>query len=229
MCAGVCICGITSLTEPSNKHHDAFPLVLSFASFCALHYYWRARSALPCYPPPPLVFPCPPSPGSSGLPTLVLSRGASRGGGGGGAYNAVLPVRSLNGGRMPNPVRFSYRDPYATGLCGPAPSLLALGDVAVEGGYGGGGGAGGEGLGVEMEMERRCTAVLFSLQSLCLTPTRTPTGVAVSHRMTRFQTPLILSIRVTSAATVISRTTPEPTPPLLLVIFGHVQGLSFSI
>ena len=35
------------------------------------------------------------------------------------------------------------------------------------------------------------TAVLFSLQSLCLTHTGKPTGVAVSHCMTRFQTLLI--------------------------------------
>ena len=47
------------------------------------------------------------------------------------------------------------------------------------------------------------TAVLFSLQALCLTHTGKPTGVAVSHCITLFQTQLILSLRVRSATTVI--------------------------
>ena len=37
------------------------------------------------------------------------------------------------------------------------------------------------------------TAVSFSLQSLCLTHTGKPTGVAVCHSITWFQTQLILT------------------------------------
>ena len=62
MRAGVCICRIMFLTGASNNHHDSFPFVLSFASFCALHHSRRARSALPCYLP--LCFPIP-------LPTFL--------------------------------------------------------------------------------------------------------------------------------------------------------------
>ena len=38
-----------------------------------------------------------------------------------------------------------------------------------------------------------CVCVFFSLQSLCLTHTGKPTGVAVSHCITWFQTQLILT------------------------------------
>ena len=51
--------------------------VLSFASFCTLHQFRRARSALPCYLP--LCFPIPLHI-SSGLPMFVLPWGV-RGGG----------------------------------------------------------------------------------------------------------------------------------------------------
>ena len=57
--AGVRICRIIFLTGASNNHNGSFPFVLSFASFCTLHHFRRAQSALPCYPP--LVFPFPPA------------------------------------------------------------------------------------------------------------------------------------------------------------------------
>ena len=47
------------------------------------------------------------------------------------------------------------------------------------------------------------TAVFFSLQSLCLMHTGRPTGVAVSHCITWFQTQQILSLCVRSATAVI--------------------------
>ena len=57
-CVRMCICGITFLTGASNNHNDSFPFVLSFASFCALHHFWRAWFAALL---PPLVFPFPPA------------------------------------------------------------------------------------------------------------------------------------------------------------------------
>ena len=62
--AGVCICWIIFLTGASNNHNDSFPFFLSFSSFCALHRFRRARSALSCLPP--FVRPFPPAPGGGG-------------------------------------------------------------------------------------------------------------------------------------------------------------------
>ena len=59
MRAEVCICRIIFLTGASNKHHKSFPFVLSFSSFCALHRFRQARSALPCYLPLFVPFPMP--------------------------------------------------------------------------------------------------------------------------------------------------------------------------
>ena len=58
------------------------------------------------------------------------------------------------------------------------------------------------------------TTVFFSLQSLCLTHTRKPTGVAVSHCITWFQTQLILTtcqIRYHShCGIIVALDSPEP-------------------
>ena len=59
----------------SNNHNDSFPFVLSSSSFCALHRFRRARSALSCYLPLLVPFPMhlvngtgnSPSPGQSTL------------------------------------------------------------------------------------------------------------------------------------------------------------------
>ena len=59
MRAGVCICRIIFLTRASNNHNASFPFVLSFSSFCALHRFRRARSALSCYLPLLISFPMP--------------------------------------------------------------------------------------------------------------------------------------------------------------------------
>ena len=50
---------IIFLTGASNNHNDSFPFFLSLFSFCALHRFWRARSALSCYPPWSVPFPLP--------------------------------------------------------------------------------------------------------------------------------------------------------------------------
>ena len=55
----MCICRIIFLTGASNNHNDSFPFFLSFLSFCALHRFRRARSALSCYPPWSVPFPLP--------------------------------------------------------------------------------------------------------------------------------------------------------------------------
>ena len=55
----MCSCRIIVLTGASNSHNDSFPLVLSFSSFCALHRFRRARSALSCYLPLFVPFPLP--------------------------------------------------------------------------------------------------------------------------------------------------------------------------
>ena len=54
----MCICRIF-LTGACNNHNDSFPFFLSFFSFCALHHFRRARSALSCYPPWFVPFPLP--------------------------------------------------------------------------------------------------------------------------------------------------------------------------
>ena len=58
MRTGVCICRIIFLTG-ANNHKDSFPFFLSLFSFCALHRFRRARSALSCYPPWFVPFPLP--------------------------------------------------------------------------------------------------------------------------------------------------------------------------
>ena len=75
-CVRMCICRIIFPTGASNNHNDSFPFVLAFASFSALHHFWRAWFAALL---PPLVFPFPPV--SSGLSMFVLSWGVKGGGG----------------------------------------------------------------------------------------------------------------------------------------------------
>ena len=81
------------MTGACNNHNDAFPFVLSFASFCAVHRFRRARSALSC--DLPLFVPLPMPSFLWALPILsalggigwrgsVLPWGRGRGGGGGG-------------------------------------------------------------------------------------------------------------------------------------------------
>ena len=75
-CAGVCICGIIFLTGASNNHNDSFPFVLSF-SFCTLHRFRRARSALSCYLPLFVPFPVPSGPSRFFLPWGALGGGGA--------------------------------------------------------------------------------------------------------------------------------------------------------
>ena len=53
------VCRILFLTGASNNHNDSFPFFLSLSSFCALHRFRRARSALSCYLPLFVPFPLP--------------------------------------------------------------------------------------------------------------------------------------------------------------------------
>ena len=55
----MCICRILFLTGASKNHNHSFPFVLSFSSFCALHCFRRARSAVSCYLPLFVPFPMP--------------------------------------------------------------------------------------------------------------------------------------------------------------------------
>ena len=74
----MCICRIIFPTGASHNHNDSFPFFLSFSSFCALHRFRRAQSALSCYPPWFVPFPLP-----SFFPTLsFLSALGALGGGG---------------------------------------------------------------------------------------------------------------------------------------------------
>ena len=74
----VYICRIIFLTGASNNDHDSFPFFFSFSSFCALHRFRRARSALSCYLPLFIPFPLP-----SFFSTLsILSALGALGGGG---------------------------------------------------------------------------------------------------------------------------------------------------
>ena len=50
---------VTDGGHSPNNHDDSFPFVLSFSSFCALHRFRRARSALSCYLPLFVPFPMP--------------------------------------------------------------------------------------------------------------------------------------------------------------------------
>ena len=63
----MCICRIIFLTGASNNHNDSFPCFLSLSSFCTLHRFRRARSALSCYLPWFVPFPLP-----SFFPTLSI-------------------------------------------------------------------------------------------------------------------------------------------------------------
>ena len=55
----MCICKIIFLTGASNNHNDSLPFFLSLFSFCALHRFRRAWSALSYYPPWFFPFPLP--------------------------------------------------------------------------------------------------------------------------------------------------------------------------
>ena len=102
----MCICRIIFLTGASNHHNDSFLFLLSLFSFCALHCFRRAWSALSCCPPWFLPFP-PPSffpalsilsaLGGIGWPGCVSLQGGGRGGGGGGGagVGSSLPAPSF--------------------------------------------------------------------------------------------------------------------------------------
>ena len=88
--AGVCICRIIFLTGASNNHNDSFPFFLSLFSFCALHRFRRARSALSCYPPWFVPFPLP-----SFFPALsILLPWGGLGGGGACCWGGGYPPPS---------------------------------------------------------------------------------------------------------------------------------------
>ena len=102
----MCICRIVFLTGASNNGNDSFPFFLSFFSFCALHRFRRARSALPCYLPlfVPFSMPCffpalsiLSALGGIGWQGCVLLQGGGRGGGGGGrvGVGSSLPAPSF--------------------------------------------------------------------------------------------------------------------------------------
>ena len=109
MCAAVCICRMIFLAGASNNHNDSFPFVLSFSSFCALHHFRRARSALSCYLPLFVRFPMPSflwalpilsALGGIGWRGSVLlwgavGRGGGRVGGGGGGGGSSHPLPSF--------------------------------------------------------------------------------------------------------------------------------------
>ena len=80
----------------SNNHNDSFP---SFASFCALHHFWKLQSALPWYLPLCFLFPrqvllgspCLSCSGGKGRQGNVLLWGGARGRGRGGASWHPVP------------------------------------------------------------------------------------------------------------------------------------------
>ena len=93
------------MTGASNNHNDSFLLVFSFSSFCALHRFRRARSALSCYLPSLVLFPMPSllwvlpilcvHEGIGWRGSMLLWGGGS--GGGGGQGSTVAEIRGFWG------------------------------------------------------------------------------------------------------------------------------------